>query len=274
MKIGARRREFPGLGFSGTMDAMDGPPVELITIMAAALVLAILGLLFAVSRWYRTASKGTALIVTGPGEPRVVFTRALVLPLLHDLEVLDIAMHTIALERRGREGLGCRDNIRADVRAAFLVRVNATVEDVLKVARTIGCGRAGDPAALLEMFGGKFIEAMRTVAAHYNFEELARRRDDFKDKVIEVIGRDLGGFMLEDVAIESIEQTPISELDPNNVLDAEGIRKITEITCQAQMRANELQQQMRTETAQQTLLADERIALIERERVGVLARRE
>jgi uncharacterized membrane protein YqiK len=248
------------------MDAMDGSADGLFAIVGAALVVVIVTLLALMSRWVQTAAKGTALIVTGPGESRVVFTRALVVPLLHEVEVLDISTHVLTMERRGRDGLVCRDSIRADVRAAFLVRVNGTAGDVLAAARSVGCARAGDPAALLELFGAKFIEALRTVAHQIDFEALARRRDEFKDQVVEVIGRDLSGFILDDVAIESVEQTPIASLDPSHVLDAEGIRKITEITSQAQVRANELQQQMRIELAHQNLVADQRIARIERER--------
>lgn len=234
-------------------------------IAAAAMVVAILGVVIFVARCFRTANEGTALLVTSASGPRVVFTRALVLPGIHTAEVLDIALHSLEISRRGgREGLGCRDNIRADVRAVFLVRVNRTHEDVLKVAQSVGCGRAGDPAALHELFDARFIEALRTVACQFNFDELARRRDEFKDQVIEVIGRDLNGFMLEDVAIESVEQTPIAELDPNNILDAEGIRKITEITSREQVRANELKRQMEIEVAQQNMVAAERLAFIQR----------
>lgn len=236
-------------------------------IVAAAMGVMMLGLAFAVARCYRTADKGTALIVTSGGSSRVVFTRALVLPVVHTLEVLDIAMHTLEISRRGgREGLLCRDSIRADVKAVFLIRVNQTAEDVLKVAQSVGCARAGDPAALLELFGAKFIEALRTVAGQYNFDELVRRREEFKDQVIEVIGRDLSGFILDDVAIESIEQTPIAELDPNNILDAAGIRKITEITANEQARANDARRQMEMEVAKQNLVADEQRFRIEQMR--------
>jgi len=246
------------------MDAGLGGPM---VIAAAVMLIMILGIAVGVARCYRTAAKGTVLIVTSGGRSRVEFTGALVLPVVHTVEVLDIAMHTIEISRRGgREGLRCRDNIRADVKAAFLVRVNRTAEDVLTVAQIVGCGRAGDPAALLELFGGKFIEALRTVAGQMNFEDLVRRRDEFKDQVIEVIGRDLSGFVLDDVAIESIEQTPVAELDPNDLFDAEGIRKITETTSREQIRANELRRQRELEVAQQNLVADEQLAFIERKR--------
>lgn len=252
------------------MDSVLGGPI---VIAAAAMVVVILGVVIFVTRCFQSVAEGTALIVSSGGGPRVVFTRALVLPGIHTAQVLDLALHTLEISRcGGREGLGCRDNIRANVRAVFLIRVNRTHEDVLKVAQSVGCGRAGDPAALHELFDGKFTEALRTVACQLNFDELVRRRDEFKDQVIEVIGRDLNGFVLEDVAIESIEQTPIAELDPNNILDAEGIRKITEITMREQVKANELKRLMETELAQQNMVAAERLAMIGRMQAEAEAR--
>jgi uncharacterized membrane protein YqiK len=45
-----------------------------------------------------------------------------------------------------------------------------------------------------------------------------------------VIGKDLNGFVLDDAAIDYLEQTPIEALDRDNIMDAEGIRKITALT--------------------------------------------
>lgn len=39
-----------------------------------------------------------------------------------------------------------------------------------------------------------------------------------------MIGDDLNGYVLEDVTIDYLEQTPKSSLDPNNILDAEDIK--------------------------------------------------
>lgn len=239
--------------------------------MAGTLLVVMLAVAWTVSRWIRTPVNGTALILKGARESRVSFTRVLAIPAIHQVEVLDMAVHTIEVERRGREGLLCRDNIRADVRAVFLIRVNRTVEDVLKVAESIGCGRAGDHAALVEMFGGKFVEALRNVAVQLHFEELSADRERYKDTVIEVIGRDLNGFILDDVAIESIEQTPIGMLDPDNILDAEGIRKITERTAIEKIKANEARLQMERELSRQNLRAAEERMRLEAEQAHLEA---
>jgi uncharacterized membrane protein YqiK len=113
---------------------------------------------------------------------------------------------------------------------------------VLKVAQLIGCARASDQNTLEELFVAKFSEALKTVGKRLDFEELYTQRDVFKDQIIEVIGRDLDGYILTDAAIDYLEQTPLDKLDKNNILDASGIRKITEITAGQNVNTNDLRQ--------------------------------
>jgi len=107
---------------------------------------------------------------------------------------------------------------------AFYLRVNETAEDVLKVAKSIGANRASDKGAVHELFAAKFSEALKTVGKQTEFVQLFENRQDFREQIIEVIGDDLNGYVLEDVAIDYLEQTPIQQLDSNNILDAEGRR--------------------------------------------------
>ncbi len=86
----------------------------------------------------------------------VTFTGQVVLPVLHRAEVMDISVKAIEITRAGKEGLICRDNIRADIRISFFVKVNKTVEDVVKVAQAVGTARASDRNTLQELFHAKF----------------------------------------------------------------------------------------------------------------------
>jgi uncharacterized membrane protein YqiK len=141
-----------------------------------------------------------------------------------------ISLITLEVDRRGKDGLICEDNMRADISVAFYLRVNETTEDVLKVAKSIGADRASDRDAVDQLFAAKFSEALKTVGKKFQFIQLFENRQEFREKIIEVIGDDLNGYVLEDVAIYYLEQTPKASLDPTNILDAEGIRKITELT--------------------------------------------
>ena len=111
--------------------------IPLIAAFGAGLIILFgVGALFA--RFYRQVEQGKALIVnTSRSEPAVTFTGRLVLPVVNRAEVMDLSVKTIQIDRRGKEGLICNDNIRADINVTFFVRVNKTAEDVLKVARPV-----------------------------------------------------------------------------------------------------------------------------------------
>jgi uncharacterized membrane protein YqiK len=178
---------------------------------------------------WRVVPSGRALIITGSQQsPRVSFTSALVLPLVQRGELIDLSVKKIVIDRRGKEGLSCRDGIRADLEATFLIRVNPLAEDILKVAQSLGVERAGDQATLESLFTATFSEALKLVARRLDFEELYSLRDEFRDQVLQVIGADLNGFVIDHLAIDSLRQTPLEQLDPNDILDAQGIKKIRE----------------------------------------------
>jgi uncharacterized membrane protein YqiK len=245
-----------------------------VVIAAVAVFIFIAGGLTMVARWYRQVEQGKALIVNKmSSEPTVAFTGAIVYPVVNRAEVMDLSVKTIEIDRRGKDGLICNDNIRADINVTFFVRVNKTSDDVLKVAQSIGCARASDPGTLKELFTAKFAEALKTVGKHFNFEELYTKRDEFKDKIIEVIGKDLNGFILDDAAIDFLEQTPLEHLDRDNIMDADGIRKITDITVQHNVQTNELRQKERMEVGSQNLTSDEAIYRFDQRRAEAEAKK-
>lgn len=207
--------------------------------IVGVVLLILIGLVFVYKLLYVKVAQGTALIVNDTSAtPKVYFTGALVYPIIHKKELMNISLITLDVDRRGRDGLICKDNMRADITVAFYLRVNETPEDVLRVAKSIGADRASDIEAVDQLFSAKFSEALKTVGKQIDFVQLFENRMEFREKIIQVIGDDLNGYVLEDVAIDYIEQTPKSALDPNNILDAEGIRKITELTATQNVRTN------------------------------------
>ncbi len=215
--------------------------MPILTFVGIALLI-ILGIAALFKAFYFKVEQGTALIVNDTSStPKVVFTGSLVYPIIHKKELMRISLITLEVDRRGSDGLICADNMRADISVAFYLRVNETAEDVLKVAKSIGASRASDKAAVNELFAAKFSEALKTVGKQVEFVSLFENRMQFREQIIEVIGDDLNGYVLEDVAIDYLEQTPKSSLDPSNILDAEGIKKITELTAMQNVRTNELE---------------------------------
>ena len=74
--------------------------------------------------------------------------------------------------------------------------------------------------------------ALRSVAATKDLLELHIKRDEFASAVLENLTADLlqNGLKLETVTISQLDQTPPESLNSQNVFDAQGLRKITEIT--------------------------------------------
>ena len=212
--------------------------MQVLLIGAALVVFFLFAVGVFVTRLYRKVHQGQALIINRSKTTTVTFNGGVVLPVVHKAELMDIGVKVIEIEKMGNEGLICQDNIRADIRVSFYVRVNPTEEDVKKVAQLVGCASASDPVKLDELFSAKFAEALKTAGKQMEFVQLYEQRERFRTSVIGVIGDDLNGYMLDDVAIEFLEQTPIEQLDPNNVLDAEGIKKITDVTSRENILAN------------------------------------
>ena len=215
------------------------PDVMGLLVFVGGLFVLIIALAALFKAFYVKVEQGIALIKNDLStRPKVFFTGAWIFPVIHKKELMRISLITMEVDRRGSNGLICRDNMRADITVAFYLRVNETPEDVLKVAKSLGANRASDRDAVNELFNAKFSEALKTVGKQIDFVELFENRQDFRDKIIQVIGTDLNGYVLEDVAIDYLEQTPKSALDPANILDAEGIRKITELTARQNVQTN------------------------------------
>jgi len=243
--------------------------------VAGVVVLALFGIGLIWMKFYQKVEQGQAMIVnTMKDVPEVTFTGRTVLPIIHKKEFMIISLKTIEIDRRGHDGLICKDNIRADIKVTFFVRVNKTKEDVLKVAQAIGCERASKQATIDELFSAKFSEALKTVGKKLEFEELYEERDRFRDAIIEVIGKDLNGYVLEDAAIDYLEQTPITALDANNILDAQGIRKITELTALQHILTNEFEREEETKIKKRDVEARERILELERIEADAEARQQ
>ncbi|MGV3774718.1 MAG: flotillin family protein [Verrucomicrobiales bacterium] len=243
------------LMFIGTMSAVV--VVLVIVLFAAAL--------FASTKFFRKVEQGQALVRNGLGGTKVSFSGTLVFPIVHQAEYMDISVKRVEIDRNGKNGLICMDNLRADIKVAFFVRVNQTPTDVLKVAQSVGCIRASSHQAIAELFDSKFSEALKTVGRQFHFVDLYNSRDKLKEGILRTIGTDLNGFVLEDVAIDYLEQTSIALLNPDNILDSEGIKKITELTAQQKILANKIDREKERTITQQNVETQEAIFELNRQ---------
>lgn len=238
---------------------------ETLLVTVAVGIALVLGVGVMFSRFFRKVQQGQAIVRNGFGGTHVSFSGMVVLPVAHQVEFMDISVKRIEIERRGKEGLICKDNIRADIKVAFFVRVSPSVDEVRRVAQSIGCQRASNLDMLRVLFDAKFSEGLKTVGKRFDFVQLYNERDHFKTEILKVIGTDLNGFALDDCAIDFLEQTQIENLDPENILDAEGIKKITELTAEQAKLANHIQRDKERVIKQQDVQAREAILELERQ---------
>ena len=244
------------------MDVLGGISLLLI----GGIVFLIFIILFAFANFYKKIPQGKAIVRTGVGGGKVAFNRGMyVIPILHQMEIMDISVKKLQIDRLEQDGLICKDNIRADIKVAFFVRVNKNADDVLNVAQIIGTERASDIETLCILFEAKFSEALKTVGKKFDFIELYEARREFRTEILNIIGTDLNGYILDDCAIDFLEQTEMKFLSPQNILDSQGIKKITELTAAQNIKANLIKREEEKVIKKQDVEAREAILELERQ---------
>jgi uncharacterized membrane protein YqiK len=250
--------------------------LELVT-FAAMILLALLIFGFVLARLYRRTTKETAFVRTGFGGQAVIMDGgALVLPVFH--EIVMVNMNTLKLEvvRRERESLITKDRMRVDVTAAFFVRVKQTAEAVSTAAQTLGA-RTQSPDELKKLVEDKFVDSLRATAATMTILELQDKRREFVQAVQNAVSEDLekNGLELESVSLTNLDQTDKKFFNPDNAFDAEGLTRLTEQTESRRKQRNDVEQdtevlvrQKNLEASRQklTISKDEEFALLTQQR--------
>lgn len=231
----------------------------------ALVALLVLGLILA--KLYKRASKEIGFVRTGFGGEKVVINGgALVLPVFH--ETMPVNMNTVrlAVERKNTDALITLDRLRIDVKAEFYVRVRPDAQSIATAAQTLGM-RTMHPDALKELVEGKFVDALRSVAAGMTMNQLHEQRADFVQKVQQVSSADLAmnGLELESVSLTGLDQTSIEHFNANNAFDAEGLTKLTEQIELRKKARNDIEQDTRIQIETKNLEAERQSFLIGRD---------
>ncbi len=258
--------------------------ISILTISGVILVaLVVLGLIL--TRLYRRASKEVSFVRTGFGGEKVIMNGgAMVLPVLH--EIIPVNMNTLRLEvrRAAEQALITKDRMRVDVMAEFYVRVKPSAESIATAAQTLGM-KTMSPSELKELVEGKFVDALRAVAAEMAMEELHEKRVDFVQKVQQVVSEDLfkNGLELETVSLTGLDQTAFEFFNPQNAFDAEGLTKLTETIEVRRKKRNDIEQDtdlaiktknLEAERTRLQILREEEYAKLEQEREIAVRRAE
>lgn len=210
-----------------------------------------------IARLYKRATKEISFVRTGFGGQKVIMNGgALVLPVFQ--EAIPVNMNTLRLEvlRANQQALITRDRMRVDVTAEFYVRVKPTEDAIANAAQTLGL-KTMNPEKLKSLVEGKFVDALRAVAAEMAMEELHEQRVDFVQKVQQVVSEDLlkNGLELESVSLTGLDQTSREHFNPNNAFDAEGLTKLTEEIEVRRKKRNEIEQDTEVAIANKNLEA-------------------
>ena len=246
------------------------------SVVAGLVVVAIcVAIIVYLLRWlYRRATKDTAFVRTGfLGEKVVINGGAFVIPVLHEVTPVDMRVSRIEVERRDKDALITSDRIRVDVIADFFIRVGSTSEMAAAAAQAFG-RRTEEVANLRELVEGRFVSALRAVAARMTLFEMHERRDEYSRMVREFATEALHaqGLELETVAIVDIDQARLEFFDPSNAFDAEGLTRVTEVVEMRRRMRNEIEQRTVVEIRTQNLETQRRVLEIDRE--GEYARLE
>lgn len=253
------------------------PNLMNILIIAGIIVAGIIIMGVIIARLYKRSTKEVSFVRTGWGGEKVILNGgAVVLPVLH--EIINVNMNTLRLEvsRINEQSLITKDRMRVDVQAEFYVRVKPTAESIAAAAQTLG-RKTMSPQELKNLVEGKFVDALRSVAAEMNMEELHEKRTDFVQKVQQAVTEDLtkNGLELETVSLTGLDQTDVRHFNPQNAFDAEGLTKLTETIEDRRKKRNEIEQNtdlavktknLETEQARLQIIREEEYAKMEQQR--------
>jgi len=218
--------------------------IEKAVLGIVGLVLFLMGLIITVwTSLYKKTSADLAFVMTGQGGSRVVLDGgALVIPIFHRITEVNLRTMKLGVNPHGPNALITHDNLRSDILAQFYIRVQADREHILNAARSLG-DNSVNAENVESLVSEKLVSALRAIASQMDLFEIHTKRDEFAERVKEHVKSDLeaNGLLLESVTISELDQTDPSELSDNNVFDAQGKRKITEITAAAMVERNNLE---------------------------------
>ena len=178
-----------------------------------------------IAKTYHKVAPNQALIRTGVGGTHIIRDGGFVFPVMHQAEIIDLSEQQLVFKQEGKQGVFCKDYIKVDIEMRVRVQVNP--EEIVKVAQNIGSKRAIDHDILYGLFSSQILEALKSLAKQMDFTQLYQQQAQLANLIKENMGTDLHGYLINAISIESLTQTPIAFLDPDNILDAKAIERVS-----------------------------------------------
>ncbi len=246
---------------------MTGSLIGSIILWLIVAIVAIVVAVYLLHWLYHRSTKEVAFVRTGFGGEKVVINGgALVLPIVHEVTPVNLNVVRIPIARAREEAVITGDRVRVDIEAEFFVRVLQKKEAIAAAASTLG-RRTMDAERLADLLSGKFVGALRSVAAELSLDEMHERRGDFVAAVAEraAVALAQNGLELESVAITDLDQTNLEFFNPSNRFDAEGLTRLIETIETRRKLRNEIEQSSMVAIRGQNLEAEKQTLMLEQQ---------
>jgi uncharacterized membrane protein YqiK len=227
--------------FSSTLGRVGG----LAAVVLGVLLLAIGLIIWMFRFFYVKPAANEAFVITGLQGGKVLIDKGgWFLSAVQELVPVSLETMKLDVERIGQDALITKDNLRVDVRGEFYIKVLPNRDDVLNAARSLG-EKSVTAEAVSDLVFEKLVSALRSVAATKDLVQIHAQRDEFASAVQQLVTSDLNqnGLTLESVTVSRFDQTSQDMLLDNNIFDAQGKKKITEITQAALIERNRIEQE-------------------------------
>mgnify|MGYP001058333702 CR=1 FL=1 len=185
--------------------------------------------------FFKKAQSRQALVRQGVGGTQVSLDKINVYPVLHRVDTIDLSLKALTLKLTEANAMLCKDYIKADVHALFYVKVRPMPDDIRHVASTFDTQQLNNLEYLGQYFLPKFEEALRINGQRFDFADLFKHREEFRNHTLEIIGVELGGFSLEDMVIDHLEQTSLDFYNPEDYLEERGKGKVKSLVLENQL---------------------------------------
>jgi flotillin len=237
----------------------------------ACLILGIIFLIFGFIAWaytnfYVKPSANLAYVRTGQGGRRVFIDKGMwFVTILHKIVPVNLETLKLEVERKGTDALITKDNLRVDVKAEFYIKVHPEEDAVMNASRSLG-EKSVTAQEVAHLVFEKLVSALRSVAATKDLVEIHGQRNAFASGVQDLVRADLepNGLSLESVTISKLDQTNQDLLSDTNIFDAQGKRKITEITQEALVERNRIEQDSRQQLTKKNVEISMEVLALER----------
>lgn len=199
--------------------------------LVAFIITALIGIWF-LQNFFAKASLETALVRTGLGGRRVLTDGGCIaLPILHQLQRVSMQATALNSTRTGPQAVLTRDQLRADIEMEFELRVAPEADSIATAAQVLGHRIARSGEAISEVLAGPLSNAIQTLAATRNLDEIHLDRAGFTSGVAAMVEDQAArlGLTLVSASLVSVDQSDLAQMNENNAFNAKGMRHLAEL---------------------------------------------